>query len=48
MFRLIKQVFTGSLSFGGSLATKCMSLNNKPCVVRSTFIDLNPAELKYL
>ena len=35
------------LSFGGSLATKYMSLNNEPCMARSTFIDLNPVELKY-
>ena len=30
----------GLLSFSGSLATKCMSLNNEPCLVRPTLIDL--------
>ena len=30
-----------------SLATKCMSLNNKPCMIRPTLIDLNPVELNY-
>ena len=33
------------LSFSGSLATKCMPLNSKPCMVRPTLIDLNPVEL---
>ena len=28
-------------SFGGSLATKCVSLNNQPCQARPTFIDVN-------
>ena len=43
------------LSFSESLAhvdnvsdqTKLLSLNNKPCTVRPTLIDLNPVELKY-
>ena len=30
-----------------SLATKCMSLNNEPCMIRPTLIDLNPVELNY-
>ena len=30
------------LGFGVSLANTCLSLNNEPCVVRSTLIDLNP------
>ena len=47
MFWLIKQVFIGLLSFHGSLATKCMSLNNEQCKTRLTFVDLNPVELKY-
>ena len=33
------------LRFGRSLATKCVSLNNKPCTI--TLIDLNPVELNY-
>ena len=48
MFRLIKRVFINALlSFSGSLATKCMSLNNEPCVIRPNLIDLNPVELNY-
>ena len=27
--------------------TKCLFLNDKPCMVRHTLIDLNPIELKY-
>ena len=39
MFRLIRQVFIALLSFSESLATKCMSSNNKPCMIRPTCID---------
>ena len=37
---------TGLLSFTDILATKCVSLNNEPCIIRPFLIDLNPAELK--
>ena len=50
MFSSIKQLLIVLLSFSESLAqnrTKCVSLNEKPCMVRPTFIDLNPVELKY-
>ena len=47
MFGLIKQVFITLLSFSGSLAIKCVSLNNEPCMIRPILIDLNPAELNY-
>ena len=50
MFSLIKQVFIVLLSFSSSLAhdqTKCLSLDDEPCMIRTTLIDLNPAELKY-
>ena len=47
MFSLIKQVFNVLLSFSGSLASKCVSLNDEPCMIRPTLIDLNPVELKY-
>ena len=47
MFSLIKQVFIVLLSFSVSLATKCMFLNDEPCIVRPTLIDMNPVELKY-
>ena len=46
MFSVIKQVFIILLSFSSFLATKCVSLNDEPCIVRSTIIDLNPVELK--
>ena len=35
------------LSFSESLATKFVLLDDKPCVVRPTLIDLNSVELKY-
>ena len=47
MFKFIEQAFIALLCFSGSLATKCISLNNEPCLTRSTFIDLNPTELHY-
>ena len=46
MFSLIKQVFIVLLSFSGSLATKCVPLNDEPCMVRLTLTDLNSVELK--
>ena len=47
MFRLIKLVFSALLSFSGSSAITYVSLNNKPCMIRSTPIDFNSAELNY-
>ena len=47
MFRLIKQVFVSFLSFSGSLAIKCMSLNNETCLARTILIDFNSNELYY-
>ena len=38
MFRFIKQVIIVLLSFSEFLATKCMSLNNEPCMIRPTLI----------
>ena len=35
------------LGFGGSLTTKCVSINNQPCMVRPKFVDLSPDELYY-
>ena len=40
MFRYIKQVVITLLSFSGSLATKCTSLNKESCMIRPTHIDL--------
>ena len=45
MFWLITQAFITVLSFIGSLTTKCVSLNNEPCMVRPTLSGLNPVEL---
>ena len=35
------------LRFGESLATKCIRLNNEPCIARSTLIDLISDDLGY-
>ena len=40
MFNLIKQVFIVLLSFISSLATKCESWNEKPCMIKPTRIDM--------
>ena len=50
MLSLIKQVFIVLLSFSKSLAhdrTTRLFLNDDPCMVRLTLIDMNPGELKY-
>ena len=38
MFRLIRQVFIELLCFSISLTTKCMTLNNEPCMINPTFM----------
>ena len=43
-------MFIVLLSFSSSLAcgqTKCLYLNDEPCTIRATLIDLNLLELKY-
>ena len=40
-------MFLALLSFSQPLATKCVSLNDEPCIIRPILIDLNPFELKY-
>ena len=40
-------MFIVLLNFSSSLATKCLCLNDEPCMVRPSLIDLNPVELKY-
>ena len=47
MLSSIKQVCIVLLSLSRSLATKCQSLNDEPCMIRPFLIDLNPVELKY-
>ena len=40
-------MFIALLSFSSSLATKCLSSNDEPCMFRPTIADLNFVELKY-
>ena len=40
-------MFIVLLSFSESLATKCLFLNDEPCMVRPTLIDLNSVKFKY-
>ena len=43
-------LFIVLIRFSESLAcdqVKCLFLNDEPCMVRSTLIDMNPVELKY-
>ena len=50
MFSFVKQLFTGLLSFSSSLThdqTKFTSLNDGPCMIKSTLINLNLIDLKY-
>ena len=42
MFRLTEQVLLALLSFSGSLATKCITLNNHACMTRPMLINLTP------
>ena len=44
MFRIIKKMFIILSSFGESVTAKCLSLNNQPCQVRPTIIDVNSNE----
>ena len=34
-------------SFSNSLTTKCLFLNDEPCMLRPTIFNLNPVKLKY-
>ena len=47
MFNFIKQLFIGLLSFSSSSTTKCVSLNDEPCIIRPNLMDLHPVEVKY-
>ena len=47
MFTLIKQMFIALLSFTGSLATKCVSLDSETCMTGLTLIDSNSIELNF-
>ena len=50
MFSFVKQLFTGLLSFSSFLThdrTKFTSLNDEPCMIKSTLINVNLIDLKY-
>ena len=50
LFSLIKQVFIVLSSFSQLLAcdrTKCLFLDDEPCMFGSTLIDMNPVKLKH-
>ena len=40
-------MFIVLFSFSNSLVIKCLFLNDEPCMVRPTLIDMNPNEIKY-
>ena len=40
-------MFIVLLTFNEYLATKCLFLNDEPCMVRTTLIDMNPVGLQY-
>ena len=43
----LKQVLIALLNFAGTLAAKCMSLNNEPHMIRPILMGLNPIEVNY-
>ena len=45
MFKFIIQAFVTLLSFSGSLAAKCICLNNEPCLSRLTLTDFTNSNL---
>ena len=45
--KFIKQAFIVLLRFIGSLATKCIYLNDTPCLATPNLLDLNSTELHY-
>ena len=47
MVKSFKQVFITLLSFDKSLLTKFVSLNNQPCMLRPTLVDINSKEPLY-
>ena len=47
MSNFIKEAFIVLLNFSSSLVIKYLPLNDKPCMIRPTFIDLNHVELYY-
>ena len=40
-------MFLALLNFSWSLATKCVLLNNEPCIIRPTLIDLSSVVLNH-
>ena len=47
MFSLFIVLLSIISIISGPLATKCLFLNDEPCMVRPTLIDMNPVELNY-
>ena len=47
MLKNIKQVFVALLSLSNSLASKCETLSNEPCMARPALIDLDPVKLNH-
>ena len=47
MFRLFNKLFSALLTFSGSLRTKSMYLDNKPCMAGPTLIGFNFVEFDY-
>ena len=51
MLELVKQTFIffdpGAVMFCGTLAIKCLSVNNQPCMVTPRLIVLNSDKLHY-
>ena len=47
VLKICPKAESAPLSFGRSLATKYVLLNNKPCMTRPAIIDLNPVEPTY-
>ena len=44
---MVKDMVIALLTFSRSLATKCKSFNNEPCIIRLTLIDLNLVDINY-
>ena len=44
----MSKLFIVLLSFSSSIATKFLFLSYEACMVRPTFIDLNPVELNII
>ena len=48
MLGLIEYALIDLLTFGGLLATKCVSLSNQSCITRPALIGLIPGEFRQI